>query len=273
MEHASFTTHQFASTIKAKNSMLPQFANRIIAAPSWVMAGTIKENCEFLVGKVHEVGLLFFETKSSLTYTSNDLPYELSLLPLSFHVHLPSDLRGKNGKDDALLCCELMKKVSFLAAERAVLHVPAKNPVHYLEAFVQQWEDAGYHSNSLLLENTKEQSLLSLQDAIEAMNLSLCLDTGHALAYGQKELFFCQKLIAKTRMIHFNIPGEGAKASSHLPLTAIKPSMSSLFINLIANVSDQTVFMLELFQWEKIEVSLPLLHQWIVATKNISVIK
>lgn len=97
---------------------------RVLAAPSWVIPGTVAENCRFLSGKVDEVGLLFFEQDACLAYGKNDLPPWLADLGLGFHVHLPADLDWSRPALAAENCLRLMDKVDFLNARLAVLHPP-----------------------------------------------------------------------------------------------------------------------------------------------------
>ncbi|MDO5484253.1 MAG: hypothetical protein Q4F27_05035, partial [Desulfovibrionaceae bacterium] len=63
-----------------------------LAAPSFVLPGTVAENAAFLAGKVDEVALCLFEAQACLAYTAADMPAALADLPLRWHVHLPVDL-------------------------------------------------------------------------------------------------------------------------------------------------------------------------------------
>ncbi len=150
-----------------RNSRLPNtsFLSRL-AFPSWVVKGTLAENCAFLAenfspafanifhgeaGKPEfpeftEVSLLFLESRSCLAYGRDDLPPWLAALPLCFHVHLPVDLPwgpGFPGSGElagvkaAEICLRLMDKIEFLSVERAVLHLPAfHNPEQYRQSGV-----------------------------------------------------------------------------------------------------------------------------------------
>ena len=117
---------------------------RSIAFPSWVTAGSIAENAEFICakwkelnlpakfkGKVEplpEIGLCFFEQLACLAYRDNDLPASLSNLPASWHLHFPLDLPFYLTQDlkhiqlSFDICLHLMDKVDFLGVKQAVLH-------------------------------------------------------------------------------------------------------------------------------------------------------
>ena len=251
----------------------PLPGGRKLAAPSWVLPGTIAENCRFLAGKVHEVGLLFFETASCLAYTEEDLPPPLSDLPLSFHAHLPTDL-PRGGAQAAAICLALMERVAFLGVRRAVLHPPPpsqappdREPLEYTGAWLREfalcWRASNRDTADLLLENTEHGELTALLPVIEALGLSLCLDTGHALAYGQRHLFLHPAVLARTRMVHVSAPGKGAAKNRHLPLTSLSPEDGAALRNLLFSVSQSAVCMLELFSTDDFFNSLPILHSWL----------
>lgn len=87
---------------------------RILAAPSWVMPGTVAENCDFLATLVDEISLLFMESAACLAYGRQDLPDSLADLPLSYHLHLPLDLPMSEPARAAGICAELLDKAAYL---------------------------------------------------------------------------------------------------------------------------------------------------------------
>lgn len=261
---------------------------KTLAAPSWVMPGNIAENARFLAGKVDEVALLFLQTKSSLAYShgaSGDLLPELAALPLTWHVHLPSDLPWRDGDGEAAgrIAAALMDKAAYLGARRAVLHPPSSlmRPEKCLKNFARAWEAAGRDASCLLLENIRENDLADLAPAIRRLGLGVCLDFGHMLAYNQTErLFRALPDFPAPAMVHWNAPvaPQGKKAgpasgprSGHGPLTLLAPGEVPLARRLLdallpgpdsAGGREEPVMVLECFAWKDIEASLPLLRQW-----------
>lgn len=237
---------------------------RALAAPSWVIPGTLVENCCFLSGKVDEVGLLFLETEACLAYTEQDLPDALASLPLSWHVHLPLDLVWE-GDCAVETCLELMDKAVFLGAERAVLHPPAVSlprMEELLAAFAARWAGAGRDASCILLENIQEQSLFELAGCISDCGFQVCLDLGHMLAYGQKNLAEFLPLTARAGMVHLNSltePGNGR----HGPLTGLDAEGRACAQRLCSAVPKSAVIMVELFSWNDIVASLPLVQAWL----------
>lgn len=246
-----------------KGRFLP--GGRILAAPSWVLPGTLAENACFLEGRVDEVGLLFMETAACLAYTDEELPAFLADLAVSWHAHLPVDLPWNEPEQAAIVCRKLLEKTAFLPGcggsgeKNAVLHPPAADAgretellVHFAEAFAA----AGGDCRCLLLENTRQNSLLEVDKAVWEAGFGICPDLGHMIAYGQEVLVEKEALMERVRLVHFNtVDGAGR----HLPLTALDAAGLTLAERLGRAVPDDAVFMLELFAWREVEASLPLL--------------
>jgi hypothetical protein len=259
-------------------SFLP---GRRLAAPSWVIPASLEENCRFLAGRVNEVGLLFFETKGSLAYTEQDIPLSLAALPLSFHVHLPVDLPWHEPERAAKICLALLRKVSCLRNSgvpdgeqppphcRGVLHPPPHDPAdsgsaaRKLAAFARGFADRGGENSLLLLENCKDNDLTPIMGPLLDHGFTVCLDSGHMLAYGQESLLGNDVLLQHTGMLHLSAPGRGSLSGSHLPLTMLDPAGAGLCRDLVRQVPRQSVLMAELFDWSAIEVSLPMIRSWL----------
>ena len=271
---------------------------RVLAAPSWVMPGTLAENCAFLATKVDEIGLLFMESAACLAYGPGDLPDFPADLPLSCHMHLPVDLPMDTPARAAAICAELLDKVARLpvgghwreragdppfsepsaargqtgegrAAMRAVLHPPAHDPAdaglagRRLAAFAQSWLSLGKPPSLLLLENVRDNDLTELAGPIQEYGFGLCLDMGHILAYGQERLLRRHDLLERADMLHASAPGKGGRAGQHLPLTALDAGGQRRAARICGSVPADAVVMLELFSWPHIEESLPLLRSWL----------
>ncbi|SBW09391.1 conserved hypothetical protein [uncultured delta proteobacterium] len=250
-----------------------------IAAPSWIMPGTVQDNCAFLGGKVDEVGLLFLEAEASLAYGRQDLPPELAALGLSCHVHLPTDLPWNDGGGAAAaVCLALMEKVRFWGAERAVLHPPPSGPGgspvcrEALAAFARVWQNAGRSVSDVLLENTRENALWALGDVFHGNGFGICPDLGHILAYGQRELMDMLAGLPereRPRMLHCSAPGPGlpgkAPVSAHRPLDTLDAQGLAVGKALCDFLAPGGVIMVELFDWDHIARSLPVIAGWCAA--------
>ena len=260
--------HDFDSqSFQRPTDIAGRFAGRL-AAPSFVIPAGVAENARFLAGKVDEVGLCLFETRACLNYGPQDLPPDLAALPLRWHAHLPVDLpwpqktcttaqSGHPARTAATVARQVLEKAAFLAPRCAVLHPPTGSPHmqrRLLAGFAHHWQK---HCHvPLLLENIAHSDIFSLgQGFLQDHGLGLCLDVGHLLGYGQKNLLFSQ-LPEQASLVHWSAPGDGDR---HLPLTDFSAQQMQTAASLIPRFCDTAVHMAEIFNWKKLMASLPVL--------------
>ena len=232
------------------------------AAPSCVMAGTVAENARFLSGRVHEVGLCFFECRSCLAYGEKDLPPGLARLPLVWHVHLPLDLpwsgRHEAGKT-AKLAWKVFSRAAFLAPRLAVLHPPPGSPAlkrRLLRDFAVAWRQAAGDA-PLLLENIHCCDIVELgKGFLPEHGLGFCLDVAHLLGYDQQRLL-SSDLPETADLTHWSAPG---RRDEHLPLTALTSGQRAVAAGLASRFARNPVHLAEIFHWPGVEVSLPILE-------------
>lgn len=191
-----------------------------LAAPSWVIPGTVAENCRYLAGKVDEVGLLFFETESCLNYSSTDLPQSLADTDLSFHIHHPLDLPwDEGGETVAEVVGSLIAKAAHLDPVSHVIHPPesGSNAGALISSFRESLDRFDVDPEILLFENIQHNSLSGLVDHIRDCGFRVCLDLGHILAYEQQAVLD-ENLAGLVKMLHLNAPGRGGRHESLLKL-------------------------------------------------------
>ncbi|MDE7371399.1 MAG: sugar phosphate isomerase/epimerase, partial [Desulfovibrio sp.] len=224
-----------------------------LAAPSFVLPGTVAENARFLAGRVEEVGLCCFETEGTLAYTETDLPPELAALPLRWHLHLPADLPwARGGSTAAEVALAVLARVAYLAPHLAVLHPPTGMPVQearaLLAAFAAAWHAAG--APPLLLENIRGCGLTELGcDFLDGEGLGVCLDVGHLLGYVQGRLL-ASELPERARLVHWSAPGAAPGEDRHLPLPAFTRAQRAVALGLLRRFSPEAVHLAEVFHWE-----------------------
>ena len=230
-----------------------------IAAPSCVIPATVAENARFLSGRVTEVGLCLFESEACLNYTVADIPSTLTDLPLTWHVHLPTDLPWEaGGTAAAALALAVLHKVSFLAPRLCVLHPPTGSPsiqTALLADFLTAWRR--HNALPLLLENVEHCDCAALSSQLFATeeDFGLCLDMGHALGYEQIHLLGDIALLGKTRLVHWSAPGV---RDQHLPLSQWTAEQEGQAREIVRRLPRQATHMLEIFHWAGVEASLPL---------------
>ena len=238
-----------------------------LAAPSFVIPANVAENARFLAGKVDEVGLCLFETRACLDYGPQDIPPDLSRLPLRWHAHLPVDLpwptrpgaSANPARQAALNALKVVSKASFLNLRYAVLHPPEGAPEtqrRLLAGFAHHWRKTT--SLPLLLENIAHCDVASLGATfLREHDLGLCLDVGHLLGYRQKHLL-SSDLPEQAALAHWSAPG---LCDQHLPLTALTPPQRQTSMGLMARIPETATHLAEIFNWNRLAASLPVLAE------------
>lgn len=191
-----------------------------LAAPSWVIPGTVAENCRCLAGKVDEVSLLFFETESCLDYSETDLPQSLTDKGLSFHIHHPLDLPWEEGGEAvAQVVGSLISKAAHLNPVSHVIHPPESGPdsAALISGFRESLDRFDVDPGIFLFENIRQNSLGGLVDHIRNCGFKICLDLGHILTYGQQEILD-ENLAGLVKMLHLNAPGRSGRHESLIGL-------------------------------------------------------
>ncbi|OEU64835.1 MAG: hypothetical protein BA863_09125 [Desulfovibrio sp. S3730MH75] len=236
----------------------------VIAAPSWVIPGTVAENCEYLQGRVDEVGLLFFETAGSLAYTEDDLPENLADLGLSFHIHHPLDLPWADGAVKvAEIMLSLAAKVAHLKPAAHVLHPPECGPdsARLLLDLAEELRGTRIGPEKVFIENIEENSLEYLVETIRKCGFKICLDLGHMLVYKQQALLESKGLWDMVAMLHLNGPGKGGKHESLLSLDSQGLYMLRLFFD---NFHSGGTIVVEVFEKDGFFKSLQYLAEYCV---------
>lgn len=242
-----------------------------IAAPSFVLPGTVAENCRFLAGKVHEVAVVLFQTAGSLAYTECDISAELASLPgvdgapMRYHIHLPLDLPWEHGELCVLDSVEgLLKITDCLSPHCFVLHPPPTPKM--LQTFLQGWMEMGRRPDELLLENTEESDLAEALPIAYEYGCSLCLDLGHLLAFEQHALL--EHCGPQVKMLHVYAPGP-KPGHKHLSLAHLTSGERDVLYDLLERLDEQTerVLVLEIFDWSAVQESITLLKEWTGGSK------
>ncbi|ACS81016.1 cobamide remodeling phosphodiesterase CbiR [Maridesulfovibrio salexigens] len=238
-----------------------------LSAPSWVIPGTILENCRFLTGKVDEIALLFFETESCLAYTKADLPKELIDTELAFHIHHPLDLPWKEGGSRvAEIVLALNEKAVHLNPRGHVVHPPPAGPeaADLIREFAAGVSRSGICPETVLFENIKENSLLGLTGVIADCGMKICLDLGHILAYAQHDLLRDSRLEGQVSMLHLNAPGPKGR---HLGLEHLNSDGFETIYVLFKMLSKGATVTIEVFEEKSFFNSLQLLSDYCTARR------
>ncbi len=243
---------------KRRNPNAPATLPWRLAATSFVIPGTVAENCRYLDSRTRETGLTFFETESCLAYDENDLPPELADLDMAWHVHLPLDLPWHLGPDKSWGKIKgLMDKTTYLKPWAYVLHPPPDPDM--LDDLADWLATTGLPPENLLLENIEGCDLTGMWPRIQKLGLGVCLDLGHILAYGQDEIFNLPGLKSRVGMLHVYSPGPGARHESLAKLDDKGKETLKKMLNLLTPGKTVT---LEVFDGEALSASRSALEAW-----------
>jgi hypothetical protein len=225
-----------------------------LAATSWLWPLPLAENLRRIAAldlPISQVGLLFYQTAPSLAYTAQDLPAQPGL---SAHVHLPLDLPWPDGPQVVWACIRrLMDTASPLAPWAGVLHPPDDPAV--LTGVARLWRDTAPPWR-LLLENVPGQDLRRHWPAVLALDIPLCLDVGHLMAFGQEWLLADPEVLTRTEMLHCYAPGLEPGRHAHLPLTALTPEQADIVRWIVSGLRREAVVLFEVFCESDLRLSL-----------------
>lgn len=225
-----------------------------IGTTSFIFPAPIFENCKKLKHLVDEVSIVMFETKSCLNYTVKDLPYELKDFNLTYNIHLPLDLDWQKGISFVLEdISRLIDKTLFLNPTSYVLHPPQSKQT-FIE-FVEQALKSKLPINKFLIENIKENNLVTIWDIVQNTPLNVCLDIGHLLEYNQFDILNLDKIFQKIKMLHLYTPKNGI----HKSLALLDKKGISLLQEILTQISyrtSQITYILEVFNFKDLLSSL-----------------
>ena len=225
-----------------------------LAAPSCVIPDRVGQNCRALSPLVREVALMLLETQGCLDYDERDLPSDLPELGLTFHVHLPVDLRWEAGAEAAIAAIlALEQKIAFLCPHGYVLHPPSPGNLSQL---LQCRPDL---SSRVCLENTRQGDLHEIWDEITALDLGVCLDVGHMVSYGQDGILRLPGFFERVRFLHV-YGGESERGHAALELLPDPEVLRGI----LRRVRGDCVLVVEIFRLDELERSLALLKSWLL---------
>lgn len=229
-----------------------------VAAPSWVVPGSVADNQRFLAPHFPEIGLYFLQAGPCLDYGPDDLPGHKD--GLSHHVHLPLDLPWNRGAAAVFdLTLSLEAKIAHLDPWGYVLHPPTgPGGAALLAHFAGLWRDSGRDPAAILLENTEDAGPGDLWPAAADLGLSVCLDLGHMLAYGHERLLVLPGLFERLRMLHVYAPRDPVRdrdlrgGHKHRGLGLLDDAGREILRTLLSALSPGGTVVLEVFSPEEL---------------------
>ncbi len=242
-----------------------------LGATSFVLPAGVSDNVVFLADKVDDIQLLFFESPGR-----SRLPHKLDIdflktlareHGLSYSVHLPIDLELNSPSSAARYTsvgeiCKVVEEVVELAPLCFDLHLD-----YYGQGDKTAWLSSVDHSLSIL---TEELGDLSRRIAVENIDypfrevrslvlghgLSLCLDFGHALLYGDNLTAMIED-IPQAAHIHYH----GVEERDHMMVTGKQRDLTVQIGQGMRDSEYRGVFTVEVYEQGALEGSLQELAQ------------
>jgi len=246
-----------------------------LATTSYIYPDRIVPNVIRLAPYFDEVELVLFESEGE-----NNLPEEADICllgeislnqQLGFNVHLPIDIFLGDKKDETrYLACSAIKKVIRrtlpLNPSLYTLHLDLRDMTGQDHADIEGWKaritqsleeimGEGIEPNRISIENL-DYPFSWIEDIIERFGLSICLDIGHILSYGQDLQNFFEKYLMATSIIHLHGFENGV---DHLGIHTIEDTKMELILSCLRTF--QGIVSIEVFSFDDLYRSLKVFEE------------
>ncbi|BBO88450.1 cobamide remodeling phosphodiesterase CbiR [Desulfosarcina ovata] len=237
-----------------------------LACPSFIYRAGYAENVRHLAPFVDEIELLFFESRFADSLPSQELIRELADLgregDITYNVHLPTDIHPGHRQT-----AEREKAVRVLGAfiDRCLPLSPSTFTLHLnrdpADHDIDRWQAATAASLTEVLAGRLTGRRISVENlddtfhlaapVIDALDLSVCMDMGHLMVYGENLNSFFDRWQSRIAIVHLH----GVIGShDHLPLDRLSSGRMARIVGLLNGFSG--VVSLELFSRAALNASL-----------------
>lgn len=238
------------------------------AATSFVYPAGYAENVRTLGPFVDEIELLFLESKHPGDLPGPKLLQELLELKtefnLTYNIHLPMDVIP-NAVNSDLACSntailnKFICQTAYLQPESYCLHLPWDNDPHFELRCYETISKllANVEPHKLTVENL-DYPLTVLKDVIEELDVGVCFDIGHALAFDTGFAEHVRAFAKRIQTVHLHAPEGNKDAHNALDLLGDNwPQVLEFLRNFNGTVS------LELFDIQRLNDSLKFLEPFL----------
>lgn len=244
-----------------------------IGTTSFIYPGLYVPNVRMLGPYVDEIELLLFESGPVASLLSKtviaDLQHLSSELNLTYNVHLPTDIAISNPNPerrerDIGKLLKVIERVEHLAPSTCTLHVPFSAEVSG-HASVGEWRDIVYSSLAKIVKSGVPAERIAIEsldypftwveNIIQDLRLSICMDIGHLLLQGNDIQTFFTKYADAVAIIHLHGVQNG---KDHLPLDRLPASRLKPVFDILKKFKG--IVSLEVFDFEYLQTSLDFLE-------------
>ena len=240
-----------------------------LSTTSYIYPSSYTTNVKLLAPHFDEIELLFFQSRPPESIPSpetiNELVALASIHNLIYNIHLPLDISladpNFTQRSNAI---EVIKKIIGLTAPLNVstytLHLSRENDLNnaaerslwleYIHTGIKELFASGIRGPQITVENL-DYPLDLLEGVITDLDLSVCLDMGHALKYGYDPATIYQQFKERIKMIHLH----GVENNKdHLPLNKIKTKGLRKILKMLRGYEE--TISIEVFSLRDLEMSL-----------------
>jgi len=244
-----------------------------IGTTSYIYPDLYVPNVRMLGTFVDEIELLLFESGPIAALLSKTVIAELQHLSgelnLTYNIHLPTDIAVSNPNPeqrerDIARLLKVIERVERLAPSTCTLHVPfsAEASGH---AAVEKWRDIVYTSLAKIVKSGVPAGRIAIEsldypftwieNIIQDLRLSICMDIGHLFIQGSDILAFFTKHADAVAIIHLHGVQNG---KDHLPLDRLPADRLRPVFEILRKFKGTVS--LEVFDYEYLQTSLDFLE-------------
>ncbi len=213
-----------------------------LGTTSFILAADYLPNVKALSPWFDEVELLFFESGATFPDAAQieALAAARAESRIDYNIHLPVDLPVCDEdpavrRQAAWRMAEVLKRCAPLEASTAALHLPLGTEERTRESRLR-WQarvretlarilDASGLPGSFLSIENLDYPLEWIEETIEALDLSVCLDFGHLVLSGSDPAAAFDRWAPRCRILHLHAAGTGR--DDHLSLDCLSPEVAT----------------------------------------------
>lgn len=245
-----------------------------IGTTSFIYPDLYVPNVKMLGPFVDEIELLLFESAPVASLLSkaviNDLKHLSQELQVSYNIHLPTDISisdpnpVKQGRAINTLV-NIIERVAPLSPSNHTLHVPYSADLTD-DDHLKKWQDvvcrnlekivhSGVPADRIAIE-TLDYSFETIEEIINELNLSICMDLGHLILHEYDITTFFNKCANKISIIHLHGVNN---YRDHISLENLPVELMKSVIKLLENFTEMVS--VEVFSFTDLKNSLHYLEQ------------
>jgi sugar phosphate isomerase/epimerase len=266
------------TTVSPASTRKPPFR---LGTTSYIYPAEILPNVRSLQGTVEDIEIVLFESDEVSNYPSPQEMKELVAIGrengLSYTVHLPLDVllgdpEPRTRRRSVDTCLRAIDATAGLRPHGYIVHFQGLPTDEHQQWLDERWlirlersvdQLLGHLDNPrVLCAETLSYPFHLVEKLIEGRDLSICLDVGHIVLYGQPLKFYLNRYLSRARIIHLHGNSGGR---DHLDLGRLPAAALDLLFTSLATLpkGDDLVVTLEIFSAKDLEISRAVVEKYL----------